>query len=148
MKSALDIHSPSRRMYNEVGVWILPGISKAIEDGLPNLLNTISKQVDLMVNHMQRKIKTGVSSIQVPVPDGFNSLASSMSDNPLIWKQPNLNNTNGELNNSTPNINNCNGGYANSTHHTYEIHVHTTSTDKEAIAKEVKRQIQLAHEGF
>lgn len=148
-KSHLDIHSPSRKMYNEVGVWILPGISKAIEDGLPSLLNTISKQVDLMVNHMQRKIKTGVSSIQVPVPDGFKNLASRMSDNPLIWKEPNLNNANGEyLNNYTPNINNGNGGYANSTHHTYEIHVHANSTDKEAIAKEVKRQIQLAHEGF
>ncbi|WP_195970266.1 hypothetical protein [Clostridium thermobutyricum] len=148
-KSTFKIHSPSRRIYEEVGVWILPGISKAIEDGLPNLLNIISKQVDLMVNHMQRKIKTGVGSIQVPIPDEFNTLASRMSDNPLIWKQPNLDNANGEyLSNSTSNINNSNGGYANSTHHTYEIHVHTNSTDKEAIAKEVKRQIQLAHEGF
>lgn len=150
-KKYLDIHSPSRRMYNEVGVWILPGIGQALEDGLPKLLNTVSKQVDLMVNHMQQKIREGVSNIKVPVPNDFNTLAISMnkavSDLNVPWAIPTIH-TNVSSNNSNDNygfaLSNPNKGLIGDTN----ITINALSSDPHEIGSVVRRQVNNIINGF
>lgn len=78
-KSFFDIKSPSRLMANEIGAYLLPGISLGIDDTLPDVTKNLNNSLSSMMN--------GVNLDNIIFPDlninipSFDSLPNSYSNN-------------------------------------------------------------------
>lgn len=62
-KSALGIHSPSRVMRDQVGKWIMPGVSVGIDETMPDLKDNMKAKMLGLTKEMKAKVKMETSSL-------------------------------------------------------------------------------------
>lgn len=62
-KSALGIHSPSRVMRDQVGKWIMPGVSVGIDETMPDLKDNMKSKMLGLTKEMKAKVKMETSSL-------------------------------------------------------------------------------------
>lgn len=62
-KAALGIHSPSRVMRDQVGKWIMPGVSVGIDETMPDLKDNMKSKMLGLTKEMKAKVKMETSSL-------------------------------------------------------------------------------------
>ncbi len=103
VKSALDIHSPSRRMAKEVGVYIPAGIQVGIEQATPDLLDATSKMAQQVVISIKSTMQDGdiigySKELAEGIVENFKNVEGTFSElaTNLSRAQEDLNNANGK----------------------------------------------------
>lgn len=87
-KSALGIHSPSRVMRDQVGKWIMPGVSVGIDETMPDLKDNMKSKMLGLTKEMKAKVKMETSSLGASIVAKSNAeitsktLDESNSSNP------------------------------------------------------------------
>lgn len=66
-KKALDVHSPSKRMRDEVGKWILPGVEVGMDNTMPSLTKNIKDKMDRLTKTMKTKVMAETSIVGASV---------------------------------------------------------------------------------
>lgn len=64
-KSVLGIHSPSKKMGDEVGEWIPPGVGEGMEDAMPELYKQAEDEMEELANRMQGVVDVETGNITV-----------------------------------------------------------------------------------
>lgn len=69
-KSALGINSPSRKFRDQVGKWILPGVSKGIENTMPKALKDLKADAGELVAAMQGTVNAAMGNYTLATANG------------------------------------------------------------------------------
>ena len=62
-QAALGIYSPSRKMRQEVGKYIPPGVTLGMEDAMPDMLDDVDKQMAKLSDHMTATVSAQTAGI-------------------------------------------------------------------------------------
>lgn len=65
IKNALDIHSPSKVMADEIGQWIPPGIGEGFEDAMPVLEKQVDAEMSSLAGRMQAAVQVETKGFAV-----------------------------------------------------------------------------------
>ena len=66
-KQAADIHSPSRRMRDEVGRMFIRGFEEGVDDEMPRLLAGMSENMNRVISGAQATVNRGAYALSAPV---------------------------------------------------------------------------------
>lgn len=66
-KQAADIHSPSRRMRDEVGRMFMRGFEEGVDDEMPRLLAGMSENMNRVISGAQATVNRGAYALSAPV---------------------------------------------------------------------------------
>lgn len=66
-KQAADIHSPSRRMRDEVGRMFMRGFEEGVNDEMPRLLSGMSENMNRVISGAQATVNRGAYALSAPV---------------------------------------------------------------------------------
>jgi len=83
-QAALGIYSPSRKMRQEVGKYIPPGVTLGMEDAMPDMLADVDKQMEELSDHMTATVSAQTAGITLKqeTAAGYNSLALPRATDP------------------------------------------------------------------